>query len=247
MKRLLSIFIALMLFAVSFSANAVSTLGTKNITADNNRLFEIPVIVKSPKALTAATFTLKYDKSAAAFRKTTAAFPEATVKSVEKNGSVKVIFLCPNGVKVSKNSQLFSVTFKTLKQGSSFINITASDFVDSKAKNFTPPSSVKCRVSVNEKGEASAKSAKGGGVSADGYVYSDNSTEEVTKSSKKDDNSGSEKGGDLSDYENVLGSTKISPYFIVCLILASSLLTAGVMYFLTRKKKNNKDDKNNKE
>ncbi len=243
MKRLLSIFIALMLFTVSFSANAASTLGTKNITADNNRLFEIPVLVRSSKVLTAATFTLKYDTSAIAFRKTTAAFPEATVKSAEKNGSVKVIFLCPNGVKVSKNSQLFSVTFKTLKQGSSFINITASDFVDLRAKNFTPPNSVKCRVSVNERGEASAKSAKAVGKSADGYVYSDNSTEEVTKSSKKDDSSELESQGLLSDYENALSSVGISPGFIIALVIVSIISTAFVMYFITRKKNN---DKNNK-
>lgn len=254
MKRIIAFFAVLFLLVTPFSAYASYTkMSTDNINADNNRIFDVPVYMNSSKILTAATFTVKYNPSAVAFRKAGTTIPNAKVNYVDNNGTVKAVFLCSNGVKINKKSLIVSVKFKTLQAGRSDIVVSASDTVDLNAKNFTAPSSVKSTVTVGGKTERikyNRRTAKRNSRSA--KTDADSEEEEIGepyvegKDDSNDSNSGDD--GNIPEINSTLNSGKISPVLIICVALLSVILTALVMYAVTKKKDNktkagNKDDK----
>lgn len=249
MKRTASVCLLLfVLFQVSFSANAADTkIYSENVSAKSNRLFEVNIDIKSPKILTAAAFTLTYNPSAAAFRNAVSSISNAQVKEVGNNGTAKVIFLVPNGVKINNKSTIVSVKFKALQSGSSEINITPSDFVDDNAKNFKAPSSVKCKVITdgkttpikNTKSRRAEKSAaaRNGGKSVSGGEV------DVPEGDADADGLSPEKDGLVSAFDSTLNGSDSSPRIIILIVVCAVLTAAGLVFIL----KKTKDDKNNKD
>ena len=241
MKRLIAI-LAVLVLVTPFSAFASDTkMYTDNIKADNNRLFDVPVYMSSPKTLAAATFTLNYNPSAVAFRKASANITNARVKFVDNGRKVKAIFLCPNGVKIKKKSLIISVKFKTLQEGSSDISVSASDTVSVNAKNFTPPAEVKCNVISGGK----TSRIKDSSASAKSRYYKNNS-KSAKKSSKSDVKKSSNGNSSDNGYDMDASSGEKEPpiYLIICVALLSAIVTALVMYFATHKKNSGKNDSN---
>lgn len=155
-KRLSALLAAAVILMTSvFCAGSLDIkLYSQKISVDNNRLFDVSVCVKSGSVLTAGTFTLSYDSSAVAFRRAYSDTEFIKVRSVDSGKRVKVIFLCTGGIRVKKKSELFKVRFKSVAPGSTEIKISASDIVNGKAENISPPASVKCTVSVSGKSAA---------------------------------------------------------------------------------------------
>lgn len=248
MKRIIAILAVLFLLITPLSAYASdSKMYTDNIKADNNRLFDVPIYLSSPKTLCAATFTVSYNPSAVAFRKASANISNAKVKFVDNGRKVKAIFLCPNGVRINKKSLIISVKLKTLREGSSDINISASDTVSVNTKNFTPPASVKCNVICGGK----TSRIKDAGVSARSsrnrssrYYNARNSESDDADNDSVSSGNSSENVNDGYEVDASTGNIEPPIYLVICVALLSAIITALVMYFATRKKKNDKNDSN---
>lgn len=252
MKRVTGVISALLICLISFSAYAADTnMYTDSISSDNNRLFDVPIYIKSSKILTAAAFTLKYDTSKIAFRNVSATVSGATVKYAENNGKLKLIFLCANGVKVNKKSLIARVKFKTVAAEGSIISITASDFVNYKAVNFTPPASVNSEITVNGKSPStssvkprdsltSSKTTVNGKTSS---VSGRAATGETVANGDDSENPDDEDKGLISEINAMAKSGKTPWIFIICMAVLSAGAAAFLMYLIQRRNKRDEKDK----
>lgn len=247
MKKLISVLaVVLFLLQLPIAVSASDTvLYTKNVSAKSNRLFDVYIDVKSPKIISASTFTLSYNPSAVAFRNASSNIQGSEVKSADNNGKVKVIILIPNGVKVNKKSALLSVRFKALRAGSSVININPSDFVDVNAKNFKVPASAKCKVVTDGKTAPIKNRTRRAGKTALARKNGNNSD---------DDADVPEGDGDAADglspeedgLVNVLDATangENNDLRIIILIAVCAVMTAAGIIIILKKSKNDKNDK----
>lgn len=250
MKKLISVLaVVLVIFQLPLIVSASDTeLYTNNVSAKSNRLFDVYIDVKSPKIISAATFTLSYNTSAAAFRTVRSNISGAEVKSADKNGKVKVIILIPNGVKVNKKSALLSVRFKALQAGSSEIKITPSDFVDVNAKIFKAPPSVKSKVIADGKTapiKSAAKVRRAGKTAVS--RTSGKSVEGDADISEGDadaaDGLSPEDGGLMSAFDSTVNGDNPNLPIIILVALCAVLTVAGLILIL----KKTKDDKNDKD
>lgn len=148
MRRIVSVILAAFLLSVSIvSVYALDTvMYTEKVSPSLNRLFDVPVYIKSDKKLAVATFNLKYNPKKVAFRDVISDIENSKVRYKDGNGSLKVIFLCKNGVGLKDKTKLLYVKFKSLDESGSAIIISGEDFVDSSVKNFTPPKTVVCSI-----------------------------------------------------------------------------------------------------
>lgn len=135
MKKLFSI--TLILIAVlqisltsAFATESVS-FEMQNADMKPNRLFSVALSAKSVNRLSAATFELAYDPDYIEFRKVKTVNNGSKIQVNKKSGKVKVVFLNSDGQNISDGSEILSFTFKTLKTGTTYIDYTVNQCVDS--------------------------------------------------------------------------------------------------------------------
>ncbi|MCH5303292.1 MAG: hypothetical protein J1E41_00385 [Ruminococcus sp.] len=249
MRRWLSVFAAIII-AILSTATAFcvdSLLFAKNVSVKNNRLFDVSLEVKSEKILCAATFTLKYDNSAVSFRNASSSLSNSQVKFSDKNGTVKVIFLCADGVRVNKKTQVVSVRFKSLEEGSSDIKISASDCVDNKAKNFKSPSGAVCKVKVSGTAGKSGTGVSGRKSKSTGNQNSKGDSEKSDSKNTDEENispNGEDKGL-LSAFDSTLNGESSPIFTVVCMALAILAAVVAVAIIIRNDKNRKEKAKNN--
>lgn len=158
MKKFMSVIFVLILCCLPCTAYSADTdrIKTSDVSVNNNRLFDVEIGISSGKILTAATFTLEYNKDCVEFRDAHQAVSNSTIKATDREGKVTVIFLCGDGISLKKNNPLFTVKFKSVKSGKNNIKISAFDCVNGDIKNFSPPKSAVCNVAVTGKSSGTA-------------------------------------------------------------------------------------------
>ena len=229
-----------------FSAVSAEAVDTKlyggKISAKNGRYFDVPVYMQSSFALSAATFTLKYDTKELSYSRAYTDIPSAKVKSRYTDGSVKVIFLCPEGLRINKKSRFLNVRFKAVSAGSCSIKITSEDCVDPKAKNFTAPKSVNCTVytggkSVGGRGKTAAGRYNSSGKSS-GKKSFNLKLEDYTE--PKYDIKNGEDNGLIYDFKSA-SADKDNPLITVAIIV--SAVIAVTVFAAIKLKSGKKSDK----
>lgn len=259
MRKTVSVFAAVILSLLSFiSAFASDTvMYTEKLSAPLNRLFDVPIYIKSEKTLSAASFNIKYDSKKTAFRNALCDIENSKVKFKDENGFVKVIFLCESGVNLKKKSKLLYLRFKSIDTSSTAVTIAADDFVDSGAKTFTPPGQVVCKINENAEDEIADESElndsqTGAKVSSDGkykivkgkripnkkFRYKTNKS---TSSRYKKDSENKKKG--LFGRMNTSGKfLNPSLLIIICVAISMLIFTTAVMINLSINSRNKKKE-----
>lgn len=117
MKKLFSIILILVaLLQISLTsafATASVSFEMQNADMKPNRLFSVALSANSGNRLSAATFEFTYDADYIEFRK------------------VKVVFLNSEGQNISGGSDVLTLDFKTIKEGTAYIDYTVNQCVDS--------------------------------------------------------------------------------------------------------------------
>ena len=105
----------------------------QNADMKPNRLFTVSISAsaKSSKRLSAATFEFTYDADYIEFRKVKAVNNGSKIQVNKKSGKVKVVFLNSDGQNISGGSEVLTLNFKTIKEGTTYIDYTVNECVDS--------------------------------------------------------------------------------------------------------------------
>ncbi|MBQ7504247.1 MAG: hypothetical protein IJT79_02895 [Ruminococcus sp.] len=169
--KLSAVLLCLLTLMFSVPANAAGErITTSNVKVKTDRLFEVKIGFKSNRTITAARFTLTYNKNDIEAREPVCDLSRAQVRYVDKNGSTEIIFLCSDGVKCVDFPTLFSMKYKKISGSNTSVKITARDCVDGNLKNFTPPASALCNVYADGKSGTNGKSAGGSADSDDNEI-----------------------------------------------------------------------------
>ena len=135
MKKLFSIILILVaLLQISLtSAFATTSVSFEMQNADMkpNRLFSVALSANSANRLSAATFEFTYDADYIEFRKVKAVNNGSKIQVNKKSGKVKVVFLNSEGQNISGGSDVLTLDFKTIKEGTAYIDYTVNQCVDS--------------------------------------------------------------------------------------------------------------------
>lgn len=135
MKKLFSIILILIaLLQISLtSAFATTSVSFEMQNADMkpNRLFSVALSANSGNRLSAATFEFTYDPDYIEFRKVKAVNNGSKIQVNKKSGKVKVVFLNSEGQNISGGSDVLTLDFKTIKEGTAYIDYTVNQCVDS--------------------------------------------------------------------------------------------------------------------
>lgn len=243
----------IVLFAASASA-AEESITTKNLTVKTDRLFEVNVGFKSSRTITAARFTLKYNKNDIAIRQAVCNLSQAKVRYNDSNGKTDVIFVYSSGVRCSEFSTLFSVKYKKMNDNNTDISITASDCVDKNLKSFTPPKSAVCKVKGVAGSSSSASSAgksKKGSSASGKSAYSGKSKSSSASDNDKLETSGKSSSSVADDSEDVKFDGENDPWYlqtipIIFLIILVAFFTIMLYQNIQLKKaeKRKKEEEN---
>ena len=135
MKKLFSIILILVaLFQISLTsafATASVSFEMQNADMKPNRLFSVALSANSGNRLSAATFEFTYDADYIEFRKVKAVNNGSKIQVNKKSGKVKVVFLNSEGQNISGGSDVLTLDFKTIKEGTAYIDYTVNQCVDS--------------------------------------------------------------------------------------------------------------------
>ena len=135
MKKLFS---TLLIFIVVLQISLISVFATTSVSFEMqnadmkpNRLFSVALSAKSVNRLSAATFEFTYDPDYIEFRKVKTVNNGSKIQVNKKSGKVKVVFLNSNGQNISDGSDVLTLDFKTIKEGTAYIDYTVNQCVDS--------------------------------------------------------------------------------------------------------------------
>lgn len=138
-----------------FSATKVN-FTLKDCSTDNNRLFTITMIADCDKKLSAASFEFTYDKSMFEFRSAKVSDKASKVSYNELDDKVKLVFLNSDGVDINNGTSIFTLTFKSVKSGSGYIDFYVSDCVDSDINSIDAGKCTSAKITVNSKSSDSS-------------------------------------------------------------------------------------------
>ena len=135
MKKLFSIILILVallqIYLISTFATASVSFEMQNADMKPNRLFSVALSANSGNRLSAATFEFTYDPDYIEFRKVKAVNNGSKIQVNKKSGKVKVVFLNSEGQNISGGSDVLTLDFKTIKEGTAYIDYTVNQCVDS--------------------------------------------------------------------------------------------------------------------
>ena len=103
----------------------------QNADMKPNRLFSVALSANSANRLSAATFEFTYDPDYIEFRKVKAVNNGSKIQVNKKSGNIKVVFLNSEGQNISGGSDVLTLDFKTIKEGTAYIDYTVNQCVDS--------------------------------------------------------------------------------------------------------------------
>lgn len=184
MKKLIICFIIIVLLLLSCgTAFALDTVSfeTVGVECRQNRLIEVNVNAECGKKLSAAIFEFNYDKTILEFRK--ASVPsEARVLSNETEDCVKVSYLCTKGADISRKAAIITLTFKSIRNGSTDVGFKVYDCVNSDVQSMSVGTCTAGAVTVTPKASADVGTADNE-KSSTGQSSSDKSNSKKNSSS----------------------------------------------------------------
>lgn len=116
---------------ISTFATASVSFEMQNADMKPNRLFSVALSANSGNRLSAATFEFTYDPDYIEFRKVKAVNNGSKIQVNKKSGKIKVVFLNSEGQNISGGSDVLTLDFKTIKEGTAYIDYTVNQCVDS--------------------------------------------------------------------------------------------------------------------
>lgn len=242
MKKLFSFLIILLLiFSSAISVYAVDKVSF-NITdcvSDKNRLFTVDVVAECDAKLSASTFEFTYDKNFIEFRSAKVTDDESRITTNEMDNCVKAVYLNANGKSIENGEAIFTLTFKAINSGVSYIDFNVSDCVDSDVEFLDIESCASSKVTVS--GNTSEENGN-----SNGKTSNDNSDTEKSDSSRDKE----QETTAISTYDE-LGllnpiDDKSTRFLIIGIGLGASAIVLFMLgYFISKKildrKKNTKD------
>ena len=130
-STLLILIAVLQISLISVFATESVIFEMQNADMKPNRLFSVALSAKADNRLSAATFEFTYDADYIEFRKVKAVNNGSKIQVNKKSGKVKVVFLNSDGQNISGGSDVLTLDFKTLKEGTTYIDYTVNQCVDS--------------------------------------------------------------------------------------------------------------------
>lgn len=235
MKRTLCIIIIISMLSFCAISSEALTMKSNDVSIANNRLFDIEVMMKDSCALTASTISIYYDNSSIAYRDVKTTIDGAKVRAKDNGKTVKVIFLCPYGVKLDNSPVLFSAKFKSLKSGESKIKLKAEDCVDVDVKNIKAPKPKKITVNISESNSSNH--------SVRAHISRKSSEKTSDKKDKSKSKTSNSKKEDTKTSKVSVPEGKSTNPFIIAIAALSAALTAALIFIITTKPKKHKKHK----
>lgn len=133
-RKFSAVFLVLLLImSAVFSVGATGDIefSLSNVECSNNRLFTVDILASGNQELSAVIFELEYDNEMINYREIKCDDSNSKVVAKDSNGKIKISFLNPSGKNISDGAKICSLTFKSIKEGSCRIDLTASDCVGS--------------------------------------------------------------------------------------------------------------------
>ena len=133
--RIIVIFLICALLAPVLFVSAAENVSfySDEAACGTNRLINVRIHAQGSKPLCAALFEIFFDASILEFRGAKAPNGSTVVSSAANGGRVKFSFLCAEGVSLSNEAVLFTVSFKTLAEGDASVSFTVSECVSTDA------------------------------------------------------------------------------------------------------------------
>ncbi len=128
-----------------------------SITAKSGRLITIDMYAEYGDSLSAASFEFNFNSDMLEFREAKCNDNTALIKTSCTGNTIKSVYLNSNGTNISDKTCLFSLTFKTLCEGESYVDFSVSDCVNSKIERITSGQCVSAAIKVS--GNSSANSS----------------------------------------------------------------------------------------
>jgi len=217
---------------------------TSDVNVKNGRLFEVEIGFDCDRAITAARFTLTYNKNDIEARETVCSLSNAKVKFNDTNGKTDIIFLCSSGVKCSEFPKLFTMKYKKISDNNSKITIKATDCVDADLKSFPAPKSAVCVISAVSASGTSGKASKDNDDKSDSDSYDDE--KDILETSSNYDEL-SEEGNNSRIFANNENSVFYSIILFVILVIILVFLGLILYQNIRLKKQEKQRESENKD
>lgn len=208
----------------AFSANKIDFM-LSDCNSDNNRLFTITMTADSDKKLCAASFEFTYDKSMFEFRSAKVSDKTSKIAYNELSDKVKLVFLNADGMNINYGESLFTLTFKTVKSGTGYIDFFVSDCVDSDINSIDAGNCTSAKITVNSKSDKSS-SAKSNSSDKSGKSESSGTKSERKKAEETTFVSTYDEIGQLNSFDNP--NTRL---LIIGIVLGASLIAAVMLVY----------------
>lgn len=223
----------------AYSANKVDFV-LSDYNCDNNRLFTISMTADSDKKLCAASFEFTYDKSMFEFRSAKVSDKSSKIAYNELSDKVKLVFLNADGINIINGESIFTLTFKSVKSGTGYIDFFVSDCVDSDINSIDAGKCTSAKITINSKSEKSGSdknnsSDKSEKSESSGSKSERKKTEETTSVSTYDEI------GQLNSFDNP--NIRL---LIIGIVLGASLIAAVMLaYNIFKRIKSNRNKRKN--
>lgn len=194
MKRVLSLLFAIfILLSFTITANAENTVSLTIRTDEvkSNRLFDVLIYAKAENGICGGEFNLTYDNSIVEYRSISSDYFE--VKAKDNTDSIHIVYACTNNSLQNNNTEIITVSFKSISTGSFDMELTESKCVDRELAECTlTTASLEISVnstSVTSKSKLSSKSTVKGEKSEVSSATSDTATSDSFIASTTNDTS----------------------------------------------------------
>ncbi len=253
-KRLTKIISAVLICFFTFYMYGFTAYAASNIdfaltekSTDNNRLFTINMQAKSNEKISAALFYFTYDKDMFEFRSMKCSDDESEIEYNETDKGVKAVFLNSDGKRISDGDTLFTLTFKSVSSGSSSIDFTVSDCVNSNTEYMNIGKCTSADITVNSKSNEDNYENDENDIEDNGNSKSDKSRSSSKNSSKSNvkESTATAEINDLGELSSI-ASPNSQLLIIGIAIGCGSAVTAAVFFVALNhiiKKKKEKDKK----
>lgn len=253
MKRIIVVLAALSLllpsaFIKAFAAGTVSFEAGSDKCAVN-RLAEVSFKAKGSGSLSAALFEISYDAATLEFREAKAA-KDSVIEVNTGSGNVKISYLCREGVDLSEQAELFTLTFKACSEGVSEVAYSVFDCIDAQIQQMDVGACVSGKVTVTSGAGSQTKASR---KTQSSSAKSKTSTAPTTPAGKKKCASSSavtetkaeETITDLGNINQVVQADidKTTPLIVLCLsiVIAAAFIGFLVLKLKNRRKKDDND------
>ena len=219
----------------AYSANKVDFV-LSDYNCDNNRLFTISMTADSDKKLCAASFEFTYDKSMFEFRSAKVSDKTSKIAYNELSDKVKLVLLNADGINIINGESIFTLTFKSVKSGTGYIDFFVSDCVDSDVNSIDAGKCTSAKITVNSKSEKSGSDKSNSSDKSEkseslGSKSERKKTEETTSVSTYDEI------GQLNSFDNP--NIRL---LIIGIVLGASLIAAVMLaYNIFKRIKSNRN------